>query len=195
MTDPAQGWTALPPQNGALAAVSSAASSAGEHCLQFTQPIPVTVPDAIYGNPDYPAFLQSLNGGKGGGQAEVVQTVPVTAGQSYDLRLHYRTLGMMPNYEDKGTGKPRGYIATLDHFQRLVRLDVDRRTARVENAVESSPELMESIKANLAAKYGAGLNTTFWINRELIGGLRIKVGSDIYDGSVSARLAALQASF
>ena len=91
--------------------------------------------------------------------------------------------------------KPRGYIATLDHFQRLVRLDVDRRTARVENAVESSPELMESIKANLAAKYGAGLNTTFWINRELIGGLRIKVGSDIYDGSVSARLAALQASF
>ena len=92
-------------------------------------------------------------------------------------------------------GKPPGYLSVLDHFQRLVRLDVDRRTARVENAVESSPQLVESIKANLTARYGAGLNTSFWINPALIGGLRIKVGSDIYDGSVVARLAALEASF
>ena len=87
--------------------------------------------------------------------------------------------------------KPRGFVAILSHFQRLVKLDMDRRTARVENAVDSSPELMASVKANLERRYGPGLNVTFWRNPALIGGLRIKVGSDVYDGSVAARLAAL----
>lgn len=90
--------------------------------------------------------------------------------------------------------KPRGYVATLQHFQRLVKLDLDRRTVRVENATETSPELMSSIKANLEKRYGTGLNITFWVNPALIGGLRIKVGSDVYDGSVAARLTALKES-
>lgn len=88
--------------------------------------------------------------------------------------------------------KPRGYVATLSYFHRLVKLDLERRTARVENAVESSPALMESIKSNLALRYGPGLNVSFGVNPALIGGLRIKVGSDVYDGSVAARLAALE---
>ena len=91
--------------------------------------------------------------------------------------------------------KPRGYVGILSHFQRLVKLDIERRTARVENAVETSPALMESIKANLAKRYGQGLNVQFWVNKDLIGGLRIKVGSDVYDGSVKARLAELEANF
>ena len=91
--------------------------------------------------------------------------------------------------------KPRGYLSTLTHFQRLVKLDIERRTARVENAVASSPELVEAIKTNLARRYGPGLNVSFWVNPELIGGLRIKVGSDVYDGSVAARLAALDETF
>lgn len=90
--------------------------------------------------------------------------------------------------------KPRGYVAILHHFQRLVKLDIDRRTARVENAVETTPELMNSIRANLERRYGSGLNISFGVNPGLIGGLRIKVGSDVYDGSVKARLEALQSS-
>ena len=91
--------------------------------------------------------------------------------------------------------KPRGYVAILSHFQRLVKLDIERRTARVENAVETSPALMEAIKANLTKRYGPGLDVQFWINRELIGGIRVKVGSDVFDGSVKARLAELEAGF
>jgi len=90
--------------------------------------------------------------------------------------------------------KPRGYVAILHHFKRLVKLDLDRRTARVENAVETPPELMNSIRANLERRYGSGLNISFGVNPGLIGGLRIKVGSDVYDGSVKARLEALQSS-
>ncbi len=87
--------------------------------------------------------------------------------------------------------KPRGHVAILSHFQRLVKLDIARREARVENAVETTPALMASVKSNLERRYGPGLNVTFWVNPALIGGLRIKVGSDVYDGSVAARLAAL----
>jgi len=88
--------------------------------------------------------------------------------------------------------KPRGYVAALQHFQRLVKLDIERRAVRVEDAIETSSELKASIKANLEKRYGPGLDVVFAVNPALIGGLRIKVGSDVYDGSVSARLNALQ---
>lgn len=87
--------------------------------------------------------------------------------------------------------KPRGYVGTLTHLQRLVKLDLERRSARVENAVETTPVQMENITAALAKKYGPGMNVTFFVNPALIGGLKIKAGSDIYDGSVAGRLAAL----
>jgi F-type H+-transporting ATPase subunit delta len=90
--------------------------------------------------------------------------------------------------------KPRGYVGTLHQFKRLVKLDLDRRSARVENAVETTPAQVAAIKANLAKQYGPGLDVTFWVNPALIGGLRVKVGSDVYDGSVAGRLAALSAS-
>jgi F-type H+-transporting ATPase subunit delta len=88
--------------------------------------------------------------------------------------------------------KPRGYLGTLQHFQRLVKLDIERRAVRVEDAIETSPELKAGIKANLEKRYGPGLDVVFAVNPALIGGLRIKVGSDVYDGSVVARLNALQ---
>lgn len=87
--------------------------------------------------------------------------------------------------------KPRGYVAVLSHFQRLVKLDIDRRTALVESATPLSESLASDVKANLAQRYGQGLNVSFAINPALIGGLRVKVGSDVYDGSVKARLDAL----
>ena len=91
--------------------------------------------------------------------------------------------------------KPRGYLEILSHFQRLVKLDLDRRSAKVESAVPLNPGLQEQVKAGLTKAYGQGVNITFAQNPALIGGMRIKVGSDVYDGSVQGRLAALQESF
>ena len=90
--------------------------------------------------------------------------------------------------------KPRGYVGILSQFQRLVKLDIERRSARVESAVAASDALQQSVKANLAQRYGQGLNVTFAVNPALIGGLRVKVGSDVFDGSVKARLDALESS-
>lgn len=91
--------------------------------------------------------------------------------------------------------KPRGFLAILSHFQRLVKLDLERRTARVESAVALPPDLSAKAKAALEKTYGPGLDLSFGVNPALLGGVRIKVGSDVYDGSVQARLAALQESF
>ena len=91
--------------------------------------------------------------------------------------------------------KPRGYLAILLHFLRLIKLDIERRTGRVESAAPLPPELQSRIQSSLARTYGPGLNLSFGQNPALIGGMRIKVGSDVYDGSVQGRLAALQESF
>ena len=91
--------------------------------------------------------------------------------------------------------KPRGYVAILSHLQRLVKLDLERRTARVESAVAVPEALKSSVTANLTRRYGPRLNLSFGVNPQLIGGLRVKVGSDVFDGSVRARLNALEESF
>lgn len=91
--------------------------------------------------------------------------------------------------------KPRGYIGTLTHFQRLVKLEIQRHAARVESAVELSADTKSGVQAGLARKYGANLTLTFSVRPELIGGLRVQVGSDVYDGSVKARLNELKGHF
>jgi F-type H+-transporting ATPase subunit delta len=93
------------------------------------------------------------------------------------------------------TQKPRGYVAILAHMQRLVRLEVERRTARIESATALSPQDQSGIQTNLAKRYGQGLSISFVHSPALIGGMRIKVGSDVYDGSVQGRLNALKESF
>ena len=90
--------------------------------------------------------------------------------------------------------KPRGYLGMLSHFERLVRLDVARRSARIESAVALAPAQQGAVRTNLTQRYGPGLETTFARNPALLGGLRIQVGSDVYDGSVQARLRALEES-
>lgn len=88
--------------------------------------------------------------------------------------------------------KPRGYLAILAHFGRLVKLEVARRTARIESAVPLDPDLRNSVQQNLSRVYGPGLDISFSENPALIGGMRVQVGSDVYDGTVQSRLARLQ---
>ena len=91
--------------------------------------------------------------------------------------------------------KRRGGLALLSHFQRLVRLDLARHTAQVESAMPLPEDLRASVQAGLARTYGPGISASFAHNPGLIGGMRIKVGSDVYDGSIRARLAALERGF
>ena len=85
--------------------------------------------------------------------------------------------------------------ALLAHFLHLVRLDRARHTAEVESATPLPADLQASVQADLMRSYGPGISVSFTQNPALIGGMRMKVGSDVYDGSVRAGLAALEKSF
>jgi len=89
----------------------------------------------------------------------------------------------------------RGGLAILSHFQRLVTLDRDRHSAVVESATPLPPDLRTSVEAGVAKAYGHGVSTSFAQNPALIGGMRVKVGSDVYDGSVRSALLALEECF
>lgn len=91
--------------------------------------------------------------------------------------------------------KPRDYLAVLVHFKRLVKLEVQRRTALIETVVPMAPEVAKAIQQALATRYGPGLRFVFAQRAELLGGLRVQVGSDVFDGTIRARLEALKAAF
>ncbi len=91
--------------------------------------------------------------------------------------------------------RPHDYLGILSHFRRLVQLEVARRTAIIESAMPLPTDLQERLRSGLTRVYGPGLATLFSENAALIAGLRIRVGSDVYDGSVRARLATLEESF
>jgi F-type H+-transporting ATPase subunit delta len=88
--------------------------------------------------------------------------------------------------------KPRNYIQLLENYQRLLRLELDKRRATIESAAELDPEAGRQIVAGLEQNYGPGLTTEYSINRALLGGVRIRVGSDVWDSSVRNRLERLQ---
>ncbi len=89
--------------------------------------------------------------------------------------------------------KRRDAAAILSQFHRLVRLDHERRCLFVESATPLPLDLRTRIESVLARACGAGLHSSFVQNPSLIGGIRVRVGSDVYDGTVRGRLAALEA--
>ena len=88
--------------------------------------------------------------------------------------------------------KPRHYSDALKDYQRLLRLEVEKRNAVIESATQLNGALANQIVTNLRARYGEDLTTEFRTNPELLGGLRIKIGDDVWDGSVKNRLRKLQ---
>src|SRR5215204_2377516 len=91
--------------------------------------------------------------------------------------------------------KPRGYMGVVQHFQRLVKLDIDRRTALIESAMLLSPGQQTELAGMLSRRYGQGLQISFAHTPSLLGGLKIKVGSDVIDGTIQGRLNRLAETF
>jgi len=89
--------------------------------------------------------------------------------------------------------KPRNYMAMLDAYKRLLRLEIEKRSAVIETATELAPESARQIVDDLKRKYGNDISAQFTINPELLGGMRIRVGDDVWDSSVRNRLQRLEA--
>jgi F-type H+-transporting ATPase subunit delta len=88
--------------------------------------------------------------------------------------------------------KPRHYIDILKNYKRLLRFELEKRRARVETVSEMDAAMRSELVNNLKKKYGADLATDFVVNPKLLGGMRIRVGSDVWDGTVRNRLERLE---
>ncbi len=87
--------------------------------------------------------------------------------------------------------KPREHLGILKEFSRLVRLELTRRHALVETAAAIDPAREQTIAADLKSKFGPDITVGFQINPSLLCGARVQLGSDVWDGSVRARLDAI----
>jgi F-type H+-transporting ATPase subunit delta len=91
--------------------------------------------------------------------------------------------------------KPRNYLAVLENYKRLLRLEIEKRTATIDSAAELSGEIRSRVLSDLNQKYGIDLIANFIVNPDLLGGMRIRVGDDVWDSSVRNRLERLEHQF
>ena len=91
--------------------------------------------------------------------------------------------------------KPRNYIGILKEILRLARLETARHHAIIDSAMNLSSHELDRVINDLRSQYGDDLTTELHVAPELLGGLRIQIGSDVFDGSVRGRIANLKKQF
>ncbi len=89
----------------------------------------------------------------------------------------------------------RHRFALLKQFDRLLRNHLKQSCAKVESAVPLSDAMQTEIATRLSKMMRSEREVTFVTNPDLIGGMRIQVGDDVYDGSVYGRLCELEHRF
>jgi F-type H+-transporting ATPase subunit delta len=90
------------------------------------------------------------------------------------------------------TKRPRHFLEILQNYKRLLRLEIEKRHARIESATQLAPQAAANIVERLKKKYGSDLTTEFVVDSTLLGGVRVRVGSDVWDGTLRNRLERLQ---
>src|SRR5262245_27169685 len=82
-------------------------------------------------------------------------------------------------------------LAVASRFQRLIKRDWARHSAQIASAAALPPQVRADIEAGLTRMYGPGLITSFVEDPQLLGGVRVTAGSDVYDGSIKGGLETL----
>jgi F-type H+-transporting ATPase subunit delta len=88
--------------------------------------------------------------------------------------------------------RPRHYVDILQLYRRLLRLEIEKRHAKIESATQLAPDAAVAIVDRLKRKFGADLTSEFIVDPTLLGGVRVRVGSDVWDGTLRNRLQRLE---
>jgi F-type H+-transporting ATPase subunit delta len=89
--------------------------------------------------------------------------------------------------------KPRNLRQILQRYLALVKRTLRQRTAHIEHAGELQESAVAEIQSAFSSRYGVTLETATLANDDLIAGLRVRVGDDLYDASIRSRLDRLKA--
>ena len=95
-----------------------------------------------------------------------------------------------------GTLFEGGQIDQLDaillELDRLARRRPDRKLAQVTSAVPLTEAEEEAMRAKLSRQFGSDLEIQFKVDASLLGGVYLRVGDQVIDGTVAGKLAALR---
>ncbi|NBT24563.1 hypothetical protein EBT11_07965 [bacterium] len=89
--------------------------------------------------------------------------------------------------------RPRGYLQVLGRLGQLVRLEVARATHELVSATKLD-DGGKAVFGVLEKHFGKPLEQRAEVRPEVLGGLRIRVGSDVWDATIRGRLEALARS-
>ena len=88
---------------------------------------------------------------------------------------------------------PRQPLVVLRIYYRLVSIEIAKSHALVEHAGPITNSILHAIEDAFTQKYQRPIAATARPNPELIAGLRIRVGDDVYESSIAGQLAVLSA--
>ncbi|ANS78647.1 ATP synthase delta chain [Serinicoccus hydrothermalis] len=84
----------------------------------------------------------------------------------------------------RGARVERTLVAYLEQAAELQ----DQVTAVVTTAIPLRPEQEESLRSTLSRQYGRTVHTNVVIDPDVVGGIRVEIGDEVIDGTVSHRL-------
>ncbi len=89
---------------------------------------------------------------------------------------------------------PRHPLALLKLYHRAIATEVAKSRALVEHAGPISDTTLQQIETAMTQKYARPVTASARPDPKLLAGLRIRVGSDLYESTVAGQLATLSSS-
>jgi len=86
---------------------------------------------------------------------------------------------------------PRRPIALLKAYHHRIAIELAKSRAEVEHAGPLADTALKAIEAAMTKKYARPVTANAKANPKLLAGLRIRVGSDVYESSIAGQLASL----
>ena len=90
--------------------------------------------------------------------------------------------------------QPAHQLTVLKSYHRFVAAELAKSQAIIEHAGAVSASILQTIAASMTKKYGRTITASTRANPKLLAGLRVRVGDDVYESSVSGQLGTLAAS-
>jgi len=126
--------------------------------------------------------LRASTGDSARDPARIAQTLPLT------LRPEVRRLVQLLAREGDLDRLP-DIVQELDA---LISEGGETNVAQVTSAVELTPEERQALETKLRQRFGQDLLFDYEVDPSLLGGVRVRVGDMVIDGTVAARLGALR---
>ena len=89
---------------------------------------------------------------------------------------------------------PRHPLALLKLYHRAISVELAKSRAIVEHAGPLGEATLRQIEAVMTQRYARPVTASTQPNPKLLAGLRIRVGSDVYESTVAGQLAALSSA-